>query len=343
MDLKPKSIFSDPDITWWEEAGLYQIKIKLDNPLRWVNSYMLPGPEGWVLLDPGPRTPASERAWSQALTALRIGLQDIAAVVITHHHPDHFGLAGWFQETGGVPVYMSERAFKEAGLMWGTDSRINDELPAWFASHGMAGLWLEQLPEHLDSFIPQVTPMPRITILSDGGSFAMGGRRWLLVETAGHAPGHMSFYQQDSGMLLCGDAVLPQISPNVSLLPGSDAAPLRLYLQGLRRLRELPVRAAFPGHRNPFTHYRERIDALLEHHEERLDTLAGMLSTAGSLTAFEACTTLFGDRLGIHQMRFAMCETLAHLAELTDRGRALMKQAGSSAAFAFIPAGNSPE
>ena len=113
----------------------------------------------------------------------------------------------------------------------------------------------------------------------------------------------------------------PQISPNVSLFARRDAEPLALFLAG-RRLRELHVRTAYPGHRHPFTHFRERIDTLLLHHEERLATIAGMLSAAGRLTAFEVCTALFGEKLGIHQLRFAMCEALAHLAELTRRGEA---------------------
>ena len=146
-----------------------------------------------------------------------------------------------------------------------------------------------------ERLLPQVTPQPEISFISEDLPFRMGSRIWVPVQTAGHAPGHLSFFHADSGVLLCGDAVLPQISPNVSLLPGSDAEPLALFLAGLRRLRELHVRTAYPGHRHPFTHFRERIDTLLLHHEERLATIAGMLSAAGRLTAFEVCTALFGE------------------------------------------------
>ncbi|MNJ63639.1 hypothetical protein D3C77_595550 [compost metagenome] len=41
-----------------------------------------------------------------------------------------------------------------------------------------------------------------------------------------------------------------------------------------------------------------------------------------SLTGFQVCSAVFGTKLGIHQMRFAMSETLAHLLELVRQGRA---------------------
>ncbi|CAM3783378.1 MULTISPECIES: MBL fold metallo-hydrolase [Paenibacillus] len=322
-----------PDISWLDEHELVQVKITLANPLRWVNSYVLRGEEGITILDPGPRTAVSEQEWLNALSSLSIGFGDVASVVLTHHHPDHYGLAGWFQERSGADVWMSQRAHEEAGLMWGTNSSMDRVLPAYFRRHGMPEARLAELPGHLNSFFPQVTPQPKVSFLHKGVPLRMGGRLWLPIETAGHAPGHLSFFHEDSGALLCGDAVLPQISPNVSLLPGSDPQPLASFLAGLRRLRELHVRTAYPGHRHPFTHFRERIDALLLHHEERLSDIAGMLGAAGRLTAFEVCTALFGDKLGIHQLRFAMCEALAHLAELVSRGHAEQLDAGDGTSY----------
>ncbi|MNW13626.1 hypothetical protein D3C71_2116280 [compost metagenome] len=38
-------------------------------------------------------------------------------------------------------------------------------------------------------------------------------------------------------------------------------------------------------------------------------------------TGYEVCELLFGNELGIHQMRFAMSEALAHLLELIRIGR----------------------
>ena len=138
-------------------------------------------------------------------------------------------------------------------------------------------------------------------------------------------PGHLSFYAPESREILCGDAVLPQISPNISLQPGSDTEPLQSYMDGLQRLGTLTVERAYPGHRNPFTRFTERTTELLAHHEERLAKLAERLRESPA-HAYDICLHLFGDRLGTHQLRFAMSETLAHLQELVRRGLAIPEQ-----------------
>nr|WP_145163152.1 MBL fold metallo-hydrolase [Paenibacillus terrae] len=322
-----------PEITHYED-GIIQVKMAMSSPLRWVNSYILRGPSGGVtVIDPGPRTAENEAAWNKVLDELGIPFGNVESVVLTHHHPDHLGLSGWFQEKAGCPVRMSARAAEEMQRMWGEASTMNDDLPLLFRQHGMPEAWTSQLPAHLESFIPQVEPLPSALPLTEGEPLEMGGRRWIPIETWGHAPGHMSLLHEESGVMLCGDAVLPQISPNVSLLPGSDPEPLHSFLNGLRKLQSFQVKRAYPGHRNPFDHFVARLEALLQHHEERLVRVLGRIQ-AGPATGFELCAALFGTALGIHQMRFAMCETLAHTQELERRGQ-VMKVPGHDGIFRY--------
>ncbi|MBW4840883.1 MAG: MBL fold metallo-hydrolase [Paenibacillaceae bacterium] len=310
-----------PDIQLWERELLARVPISMAPPLRRVNSYVLRGEEGITIIDPGPRTDETIGEWQAAWKELGISSRDITQIVLTHHHPDHYGLAGYLQEITGAMVHMSPRAYEETRLMWGTDSRMHEALPELFRRHGMPESWCGQLPGHLHSFVAQVTPAPEVTFLREGEPIWMGGRAWLPIETAGHAPGHLSFYDAVQKMMVCGDAVLPQISPNISFLPGSDPQPLRSFLDSLVKLNGYEVATAYPGHRNPFDYFAERIRLLLEHHEERLLRIEGLLRERPQ-TAFDVCAALFGTELGIHQMRFAMSETLAHLVELVRQGRA---------------------
>nr|WP_280521421.1 MBL fold metallo-hydrolase [Paenibacillus mangrovi] len=308
-----------PEITD-HQNGIIQVKISMSFPLRWVNSYVLQGPEGLTIIDPGPHTPENEEEWKRAFAELGRAISEVENIVLTHHHPDHLGCSGWIQQQSGCKVWISERAFQETELMWGPKSTMNADLPELFRSQGMPKEWTSQLEVHMNSFVSQITPRPEVAFIPEGKLFSMGGREWLPVETAGHAPGHLSFYHEESGEILCGDAVLPQISPNVSLMPGSDPEPLQSFLQGLLKLKNLKVSTAYPGHRNPFQHFEERLEALLLHHEERLAKIEQLLASAPA-TGFELCAFLFSSKLGIHQMRFAMCETLAHTRELERRER----------------------
>ncbi|MGZ7440680.1 MBL fold metallo-hydrolase [Paenibacillus sp. TH7-28] len=318
------------EIQTWEKEGVVRVPMPMAPPLRRVNSYVLRGPEGITIIDPGPRTAETEREWSLALRQLNIAPGDVAQIVVTHHHPDHYGLAGYLQAMTGADVRMSRRAYEETQLMWGENSVMNEALPRLFRRHGMPPVWSSQLPPHLQSFFPQVTPVPEVDFIQEGQAVMMGGRYWLPIESAGHAPGHLSFYDEERKLMFCGDAVLPQISPNISCLPGSDPQPLQSFLASLERFGSYEVRIAFPGHRHPFEHFGERVRMLLEHHEERLARIEGLLKQRPH-TGFEVCAALFGTDLGIHQMRFAMAETLAHLVELVRRGHAEERMSAEAA------------
>ena len=305
-------------------VGLLQISVPMDKPLRLVNSYLLYDETDRVtIIDPGPHSLETELAWEDTLYRLDLSWAQIQQVVVTHHHPDHYGLAGWIQERSSCEVWMSERAHAEALLMWGDDSRMNEALPLMFSQHGMPEHFIKEIKGHLEYFKPQVTPQPNVSYITAFEPFKMGHCMWLPIFTGGHAPGHVSFFNSENGYMICGDAVLPQISPNVSLLPGSDPEPLQIFLEGLRELGGYEVSLAFPGHREPFTGFANRVDSLLLHHEERLNAAEALLAD-GPLSGFELCEVLFRGRVSsIHQMRFALSETLAHMVELIRRGRAV--------------------
>ncbi|WP_044879839.1 MBL fold metallo-hydrolase [Paenibacillus sp. IHBB 10380] len=307
-------------ITW--DYGINQVKISMSYPLRWVNSYVLQDSSGGVaIIDPGPRNSITEKEWEKALEYLGYTLHDVSEVFVTHHHPDHYGLAGWFQSQSDCLVYMSQRAYDESLMMWGEDSVINTELMLWLRQHGLPEKWTGQMEQHLLDFLPQVSPAPDITIVKGESHLELGGLSWLVIETGGHAPGHLSLYNRDFGLMMCGDAVLPQISPNVSLIPGSDPEPLNTFMNSLLKFNNVEVKQAFPGHRNPFSTFHKRIEDLLAHHEQRLLEIEKLLIQSPQ-SGYEICATLFGNRLSLHQMRFAMCEALAHLQELVRRDKA---------------------
>lgn len=307
------------------EHEIIQVKIAMSYPLRWVNSYLVGGSSGWSIVDPGPRSADNEQAWQQVLETLDIPLSAIRSIVLTHHHPDHYGLSGWFQQQGGMPVWISERALAEANRSWSPGNTAAFDLVHLFVSHGMPEEITSQLPAHLDSFVPQVVPRPEVTLIQPGQSLEIGDRLWKTIETSGHAAGHISFYQPEQRLMLCGDAVLPQISPNISLVPGSDPSPLESYLIGLRQLGRYEVDLAYPGHRRPFTHFRDRTEKLLLHHEERLQAMEDRIRDQPR-TGYEVCSSLFNNELTLHQLRFAMSETLAHLVELERLGRAVRQE-----------------
>lgn len=310
----------------------WQVKVPLPFPLRWVNSYVFRGRDGFTVLDPGLHTPESEAAWELVMADIGFCPEDVERIVLTHHHPDHYGMTGWFQERSSAPVYLSPAGSRQVELLWGPDESMTRLTVELFTRHGMDPALREPMTKHLKGFVPQVFPQPQLTLLREGETVRLGDKPYEAIHTPGHALGHLCFYNASAREIFCGDHVLPQISPNVSFQPGGlDHNPLGAYLNSLLEISRLTVEMAYPGHRNPFAKFGERCTELIAHHEQRLTLMLGHL--CNPLTAYQLCRVVFGDRLTVHQLRFAMAETLAHLAALTETGRAEMLEQDEQITF----------
>ena len=99
---------------------IYQLILPLPFALNSVNIYLLRGEDGWTVLDCGLHTPEAAAVWAEARTALGIQPDDIAQIVLTHAHPDHYGMAGFIQAEAAaagrqvsVHLTIEEAAFVE--------------------------------------------------------------------------------------------------------------------------------------------------------------------------------------------------------------------------------------
>ncbi|NIK69886.1 MBL fold metallo-hydrolase [Paenibacillus sp. BK720] len=304
------------------DGGWIQAKIPLPFSLKWVNSYLIPEEDGtYTVIDPGLHTDEALAAWEEVFLNHALTMEQIKRIVLTHQHPDHYGLAGYFQERTGAPVYISERSHGYTRRLWGESSTYADELRAHFAIHGMPDELTLDIKNNLDGFVRQVSPQPEVTYLKAGGTIRLGGTQWQMIDAPGHAFGQLCFYEPDKELMLCGDQVLPHITPNIAFNPGEEEDPLGCFLSSLDELSGYKVKLAFPGHREPFAEFANRIQEIKQHHARRLDKLWEMLRVPNS--AFEVCEHLFGGHLRTnpHNLRFAMSETIAHLHYLEKRGK----------------------
>ncbi|MDB5052423.1 MAG: fold metallo-hydrolase [Bacilli bacterium] len=302
---------------------ILQIKAPLPFPLRWVNSYMVRGSKGITLIDPGLHTPEAQQFWEKTLTEHGLRFEDIEQIVLTHHHPDHYGLTGWFQERcNGAPVWMSQAGHEQVLRLWGEGQPLTAEICRLFIRHGMdAAMAKDQLMPHMNSFVAWVSPQPQVSFINLDVPFRLGDRFFQPIVTPGHAAGHICFYDPERKDIFCGDHVLPQISPNVSYIPGADENPLRSFLLSLQQISSLEVAKAYPGHREPFVTFNARIHELIDHHQDRLEKMRIHLKQP--MHVYQLCLDFFGRGLQIHQLRFALSETLAHVIYLHQAGRLL--------------------
>jgi len=317
--------------------GWIQVKVPLPFSLKWVNSYIVPETDGVTIIDPGLGTSGAKELWADTLAEEGLGWDDIKRIVLTHQHPDHYGLAGYMQERSGAPVYMTERSHAYTQRLWGEGSRFPEALRRLYVLHGMPGEIMNRIEDNLDGFAALVSPQPKVEYIAAGQRIQLGQREWELIDAPGHAYGALCFYQPDIRWMICGDQVLPRITPNVSVVPDEEEDPLETFLASLKELRAYDVAYALPGHRDPFTDFKGRIDELIAHHARRLDKMAELLKQEPG-TAFALCETLFGNRLrdNPHNLRFAMSETLAHLYFLEREGRIRSRESGAALLYESI-------
>lgn len=311
---------------------IFQVHLPLPFALNRVNCYLLRGADGWTVVDAGLNTPEGRAAWDQAFAALGITPADISQIVLTHAHPDHFGLTGWFQEQTGAPVYLSPLEAEFARVTW-MEHRMMEGFDTYLMTLGMPADMAQSVTHGL-TFTGEMTyPHPtRLITIEPGDDILLGKRRFQIIATPGHSDGQIIFYDPDDHLLLCGDHVLMKITPNVGLWPTSLPDPLGRFLESLRALQALEVRLALPGHKALITDWCGRLNELLAHHDDRLrHTLAAV---AGGATVYEAAQRVFNSSVFTpHEWRFAMAETLAHLDVLEQRGQVRREAADTMLRF----------
>ncbi|MBI1258896.1 MAG: MBL fold metallo-hydrolase [Chloroflexi bacterium] len=301
--------------------GIYQVQLPLPFALRIVNCYLLDnGDQTWTILDTGLNYAEDQEVWQSILAALSLQPQQIRQIVLTHAHPDHFGLAGWFQEMSGAPVRLSQREADSARAFWGD---ANDRYRTMTAQMRLAAVpddLFEPIMTGLGFLLEMTKPHPtELDFIAPGAAVAMGGRTFRAILAPGHSDGQLMFYDAADRLLLSGDHVLMKITPNIGLWPESEAHPLQRFLASLNEVQALDVRLALPGHRALITDWRGRIDEIVAHHEERLEHTLDAVGDGA--TAYQIAGQLFDfQRLSVHEMRFALVEALAHLDYLIERG-----------------------
>ncbi len=290
--------------------GIRRITLPIPYPVGHVHLYLLEG-DGLALVDTG----LDPALLTEALSALGVRPAELKALVVTHHHPDHYALAGWL-EAQGVPVWMRKEEIRRGHRFWLESERWLAEGAEAFRAHGAPEGLLRKMAEATRATRAAVHPPQNPRALPEDEPFSLVGMRFHVLATPGHAEGQAALLRDD-GALILGDAALSGISPMIARWAYSNPDPLGDYFQTLATLERVDARAVFPGHREPFD-LAARVREIRAHHEERLEATLNALS-GGPKTAWEVGLRLFPE-VAEAERRFALAETLAHLEHLVARG-----------------------
>lgn len=306
--------------------GLWSIPVPIPiNPLRYVLAYAFELRDGVALVDVGWDTPEAWTALNEGLAATGHAVTDVKAVLVTHVHPDHYGLAGRVREVSGAWIGMHELEAATIPKRYGDAiERLIERSRQWLRKCGAPEQEAQALAEASAELLPYVRLGQPDRLLADGERLQFPGWSLEAVWTPGHTPGHLCFYERDHEILLSGDHVLPRISPNISAHPMQAPNPLGDFLRSLDRLSTLREREVLPAHEYRFHGLADRVAQLRAHHEARLDEVLKVLREHGDLSAWEVAERLTWSRswseFPSFTRRAAVGETLAHLIFLESIG-----------------------
>ena len=304
--------------------GLWSIPVPIpNNPLRYVLVYALDTDRGPYLVDAGWNTDESYTALSDGLERLGSSVGDIQGVLVTHIHPDHFGLAGRIREQSGAWVGMHPADIE---LIHGRYVEPGPLLAAVDATLRMAGAPDDEvaaLQQASMPVLPLVVPTVPDLVMEDGFKPDIPGWNLQAVWTPGHTPGHLCFFDSGNRLLLSGDHILPRITPNVSLLDEEGVDPLGDFLRSLAKLRDYGVDEVLPAHEHRFVGLADRVDELTAHHEQRFSEVETAIR-GGASTAWDVASQMHWSRpwqrISGFMRRMALFEALAHLRALEELG-----------------------
>jgi len=296
--------------------------------------YLLDG-ETTALVDTGVALPDVREELAAGLAGHGVEFADVDAIVLTHWHPDHAGLAGEIQADGGAAVYVHEA---DAPLVDGTATPLTEDRDLQrtvFDRWGLPEADRDRLTGFFDAVSAGLSGRPAdVTTLVDGDVIEVGGVALEALHLPGHTAGLTGFAfdprqvaghdpvaadATDPEELFTGDALLPKYTPNVG---GADVrvdAPLSAYAQSLARIVGRDVDAAHPGHRWRIDDPSRRAAEILDHHRHRTRRVLEVLADGGPATAWEVSAALFGDLADIHILH-GPGEAFAHLDHLADAG-----------------------
>jgi glyoxylase-like metal-dependent hydrolase (beta-lactamase superfamily II) len=305
------------------EAGIHRLRIPTPFAVGRVNCYLIED-DPLTLVDTGPNSGKSLDELEHQLSELGHSISDLELVILTHQHIDHLGLVEIIASRSGADVAAIDVVvpFVEN---FGDDIELDDRFAAsLMMRHGIPEDVVVALRSVSRSFRAWGARADVTRPLHDGERLELRDRTLEVQHRPGHSPSDTVFWDAERKILICADHLIAHISSNPLIsrpLDGSDERPhaLMIYLESLRRTRELPAEVLLPGHGDPITDHRALIDERFALHRRRAEKIHGLIAERPR-SAYEIAQELWGN-VAVTQAFLTLSEVLGHIDLLAADGR----------------------
>jgi glyoxylase-like metal-dependent hydrolase (beta-lactamase superfamily II) len=304
--------------------GIWSVPVPIpNNPLRYVLVYAFETDQGPYIVDAGWNTDDAFNTLVAGLGQAGFDIKDVKGVLVTHIHPDHYGLAGRVREASGawVALHPADAALIHDRYL--QPQELLERVGSMLRRVGAPEDELQSLQNASMPVLPFVTAVEPDILIEDGEKPEVPGWDLLAIWTPGHSPGHVCFWEPDNRLMLSGDHVLPRITPNIPFHPQAGGDPLGDFLRSLEKVGGYDAEEVLPAHEHRFVNLDARVAELIRHHEQRFQEVIEAIND-GVDTAWGIASRMHWsrpwDRIEGFMRRAAVGEAMAHIRALEVRG-----------------------
>jgi glyoxylase-like metal-dependent hydrolase (beta-lactamase superfamily II) len=304
--------------------GIWSIPVPIpNNPLRYVLVYAFETDRGAYIVDAGWNTDDAYQTLVAGLERAGFSIGDVQGVLVTHIHPDHYGLAGRVREASGawVALHPADAALIEA--RYDAPDDLIEAIASMLRREGAPAEEIDSLKNASMPVRPFVSAVRPDLLVEDGDKPDVPGWELKAIWTPGHSPGHLCFHEASNRLMLSGDHVLPRITPNISVHPQAGPDPLGDFLASLDKVGAYDVDEVLPAHEHRFVDLQERVAQLRAHHRARFDEVIASIRDGADTTWAVAARMTWNrpwDQIQGFMRRAAVGEAMAHLSYLARMG-----------------------
>jgi len=306
--------------------GLWRLRLPLPFPgVPHCNAWAIAAGDGIVLVDTGMHEPGSMTELERALDQVGLSIDQVALVLITHAHVDHWGQAATICDRTGCEMWMHPN--HEHGYAGATDPALALARRIEIGRQsGVPEAVLERYAERLRGMAsgiarvvePDRPLLPGVEIETDLGV-------WTVHETPGHAPSHVCLFQAERRLLISGDHLLGRISLYFDY--GWTPDPIGEFLHSLQVVDDLDARLALSGHGKPFIDVHGHVEGNRRLVRERLDAVLDAVRE-GPKTGLEITPRIHGEPVTETNASWWLPETLCYLQHLELEGQVSRESEG---------------
>lgn len=237
-------------ITELEKGKIIPIEVPTTNYLKSVNFYLVQKNRELFLIDAGYHHEAHWKVLNDVLSEHHFSIQDLTAILLTHHHIDHVGLVHMISKKYKIPVYIHPHSLPKLKVdpefiyfSYHFFKNIYQKMDTGkFGEREIEARYKRQMENNLSALDWNVFPIEQKELFG-----------FEIIDIPGHAQDQVGFYLPKEEIIFVGDLLINHLRTNAFVEPnlnGKSIPALQQHIESLEKIIALNPIFAFSGHGN---------------------------------------------------------------------------------------------